>query len=406
MSGVALLAGPQGANAGTNRDAAAPMSSALHSTIDPARGLDVSLRKEGLHALDLGIRWLESQQSDDGSWSQPTFPALTALAVMAMCRDPRRDLQGPLPASAQRGIAFLLDHVQPDGGIYVPADAGGGMPLYNTALSMTALIMAGRRSYETVVTNAEGFLASSQHLGHDMYSGGFGYEAGGDREYADLSSTYMALEAMWAAEVTAPTDTPDAPSATTLNWGAALDFVSRVQNRPESNDRPWARNPTEDDRGGFVYRPDQSKAGEEVGTDGSPQLHSYGSMSYAGLLSFIYAGVGSDDERVTGAVDWVRRHYTVDENPGMGAQGLFYNYHTMAKALTHWGEEPLHLPGGGHAWWRGDLVGKLVSLQRIAPETSLGYWVNDQGRWWENDPVLATCYSLVTMDILLAPSTE
>ena len=100
------------------------------------------------------------------------------------------------------------------------------------------------------------------------------------------------------------------------------------------------------------------------------------------------------------------RHYTVDENPGVGAQGLYYNYHTMAKALAHWGEEPLGLPGERRAWWRKDLTRKLVSLQRIDPETGLGYWVNDQGRWWENDPVLATCYCVMALDITLAPSTE
>ena len=39
-------------------------------------------------------------------------------------------------------------------------------------------------------------------------------------------------------------------------------------------------------------------------------------MTYAGLKSFLYAGVSKDDPRVKAAVEWVRKHYTVTENPG------------------------------------------------------------------------------------------
>ena len=41
-------------------------------------------------------------------------------------------------------------------------------------------------------------------------------------------------------------------------------------------------------------------------------------MTYAGLKSFLYAGVGKDDPRVKAAIGWVRRHYTLSENPGQG----------------------------------------------------------------------------------------
>ena len=54
-------------------------------------------------------------------------------------------------------------------------------------------------------------------------------------------------------------------------------------------------------------------------------------MSYAGLLSYIYADLSKSDPRVTAAVDWLKGHYSVDENPGMGADGLFYYYQVMAK---------------------------------------------------------------------------
>ena len=50
-------------------------------------------------------------------------------------------------------------------------------------------------------------------------------------------------------------------------------------------------------------------------------------MSYAGLLSFIYAEMDPQDSRVKAVKEWLSKHYTIDENPGMGPQGLFYYYH-------------------------------------------------------------------------------
>jgi squalene-hopene/tetraprenyl-beta-curcumene cyclase len=366
-----------------------------------APGLDLSTFKETVHSLDLGIRWLEDQQNADGSWSLAQHPALTALAVTAICRDPRLSAADPVPTSAQRGAEFLAACAQPDGGIYVGTDRGGGYPILNTALSMTALVLAGREPYEEVIRNAREFLVNVQHAGPDVFDGGFGYDASADRKYADLHSTFFCLEALWTEESSKPVDRPEGQPRSSLNWADALQFISRVQNRPESNDQAWAATSSPDDRGGFVYHPDESKAGEDAGEDGTRRMRSYGSMSYSGLLSFIYAGVDKSDPRVVAAVDWIRRHYTVDENPGMGQQGLYYNYHTMAKALTVWEEDPFALPDGRKAEWRRDLAGKLVSLQRIEPETSLGYWVNDNGRWWENNPVLTTSYALLVLEFVL-----
>ena len=63
-------------------------------------------------------------------------------------------------------------------------------------------------------------------------------------------------------------------------------------------------------------------------------LRSHGSISYAGLKSYIYADLKQDDPRVKAVIDWLGRHYTLDENPGMGKQGLYYYLHLMTKALT------------------------------------------------------------------------
>ena len=97
-------------------------------------------------------------------------------------------------------------------------------------------------------------------------------------------------------------------------------------------------------------------------------------MSYAGLMSYIYADLKRDDPRVIAVMDWLRGNFSIDENPALGAQGLFYYYHTMAKALTVYGADSLVTQDGRIIDWRDQLVLKLINLQHTA-----GSWANDNG---------------------------
>jgi squalene-hopene/tetraprenyl-beta-curcumene cyclase len=115
-------------------------------------------------------------------------------------------------------------------------------------------------------------------------------------------------------------------------------------------------------------------------------------MTYAGLKSMIYAGVSRDDPRVKAAFEWIRKHYTLEENPGMGAQGLYYYYHTFAKALATLGEAKLVDANGQSHDWRADLAQHLIAAQK--PD---GSWINDNPRWLEGDPNLATAYALLAL---------
>ena len=130
----------------------------------------------------------------------------------------------------------------------------------------------------------------------------------------------------------------------------------------------------------------------QAGETANGGLRSYASMTYAGLKSMIYAGVGPDDPRVKAAYGWVRRHYTLTENPGMGTSGLYYYYHTFAKALDAIGDEKLEDSSGKEHDWRQDLLKTLVTLQRED-----GSWANANRRWLENDPNLVTAYVLLAM---------
>jgi squalene-hopene/tetraprenyl-beta-curcumene cyclase len=106
----------------------------------------------------------------------------------------------------------------------------------------------------------------------------------------------------------------------------------------------------------------------------------------------IYAKMSPDDVRVKAVKDWLSRNYTLEENPGMGAQGLFYYYQTMAKALSVANMETLPLASGKTADWRTDLGVQLLKNQRED-----GSWVNSNGRWMESNPVLVTAYTVLAL---------
>src|SRR5690606_32614902 len=117
----------------------------------------------------------------------------------------------------------------------------------------------------------------------------------------------------------------------------ALLFVSRCQNlESEHNTSPLAAKVND---GGFFYTVAGGGQGPES-ADGQG-LRSYGTMTYAGLKSMIYAGVDKNDKRVKAAIGWIAKNYDLKSNPGMGDSGLYYYYHTFAKALDTLGEDKI-----------------------------------------------------------------
>ena len=349
---------------------------------------DLSLRLELETAIGKGLGWLGGKQNNDGSWSQAEFPALTALALTAFQGDPSGSYKHKYETNINKGYDQLLKNVKPDGGIY-----GEKLANYNTSISMMALLVANNPAYEPVIKKARNFIIGLQdNLGEDAaVNGGIGY--GGSYKHSDLANTSFALEALHYTRYL-KSDVANDPEAKDLNWKAAIQFISRTQNLPGSNDQKWASDDP-GNKGGFIYFPGDSKAGEEKLSNGKTALRSYGSMSYAGLLSFIYAQVDRNDPRIKAVIDWLARNYTLDENPGMKQEGLYYYYHTMAKALSTAGIDTLTLKDGTKINWRQDLAKRLLDLQRAD-----GSWANESGRWMEKDPVLVTAYGTITMEIL------
>ena len=287
----------------------------------------------------------------------------------------------------RKARAYLLSCVHPDGGIYRK-----GLTNYNTSISIVAFLAERNPANADLLRKARTFVIGIQKHGPegDPFDGGVGYDLGGD--HSDLSNTTYALEALYYTKGLAASrekiKDPD------LDYKAAVGFLERCQNLPAVNKQPWASGDAQN-KGGFVYFPGHSTAGETKLPDGKTALRSYGSASYAGLLSYIYADLGRDDPRVVAAHDWLRANYSLDENPGMGKQGLYYYYELMAKSLAAYGPGDLETADGRKVNWRAELATKLLSLQ-----TPDGFWQNDNGRWWEKDPILTTAYSLIALEFI------
>jgi squalene-hopene/tetraprenyl-beta-curcumene cyclase len=123
-------------------------------------------------------------------------------------------------------------------------------------------------------------------------------------------------------------------------------------------------------------------------------MRSYGSITYAGLLALVYCELEPTDPRVRSTLDWASRHWTLEENPGVGDQGLYFFYNVIGRSLTAAGIKEIPVAGeeGKAINWSDELIKKVSSLQK-----ENGIWVNKNGRFWENDPVLSTSYSILSL---------
>ena len=367
-------------------------------------------REAAEQAMQKGLDWLAEMQSDSGSWSNTNFPAITALPLWAMVRSDREDL---IP-NMKKATDFILSCAKtsgPDkGAIYQHVDGrrGGGLSNYNTALSLLALhaVQESPLFEEGAVTNlvpyildARAFLTSSQYLGETVHYGGMGYDPPTERSYADLSNAYLGYEAIRITEDVE--ELRPGGARVDLDWEAATRYIERIQNLPDVNDRPWATDHP-DEIGGFTYRADvyRDDFGAFIDEDGVERHRSALTMSYAGMLSYLYAGIDRDDERVQTAKLWIRNNWTTERsnrNPELAGTdsemgGFYYYMKVMTRALDTYGTDTLSTDDDSEIHWRNEIIETLVSHQNEE-----GFWVNDYGRYWEADPVLATAYALLAL---------
>lgn len=346
------------------------------------------------------MEYIESRQNpetlgfDDDPEAQ-TLPAITGLVVTGFMLDPGVDERHPVVVT---GTRYILKHQQTDGGIYKDM-----LPSYNTAICLSALAMVNKPEAFNGMLKGRDYLRTLQHgdfnnnnpedpgfeepIGIDHpYYGGVGYGKHGRPDLSNLSFFVQALH-----DTGVSTNDPA--------YQRALVFLSRVQMNDQINDMPYA---DESDQGGFIYATvpniesvdgmaGQSQAGTTTETtpEGTEivRLRAYGSMTYAGFKSLLFANLDPDDARITEAWKWIENNYTLEENPGMGMQGYYYYLCTMARALDAMGVEEIN---GRN--WREDLIDKLWELQHNS-----GSFRVVESRWMENNDILIAAYALIAV---------
>ncbi len=381
--------------------------------------LDKATREKGEAMVAKAIAYLRTKQdAKSGAWgvapsapdrpTPPTFPAFSGLIVNAMLMQPGIDASDPAVAKA---LDYMLAQQQPDGGIYDRL-----LPVYNTSIALSALAHVDTDAARSAIRKGQDFLRSSQWgapalvsspdkpssaVGpeHPFY-GGWGY---GNNSRPDISNLSFAVQALADTGVG-----PDDPA-----MQRAIVFLQRIQMIEKGadgkviNDQTYAKGSSQ---GGFIYATasndktvgqGQSQAGtiEETLTSGETvsMLRAYGSVSYAGFKSYLYAGLKKDDPRVTAVLDFVRRNYTLNENPKFGSDGQFYYYVMFARALSAARIDTVEAIGSdGNATphnWRADLINQLATMQNDD-----GSFKSVNKRWMEDNQVLITAYALLAAE--------
>jgi len=385
--------------------------------------------EKALGAIDRGLSWLRSVQGPNGGWMEATAAAgtdqvrasnaatlaVTGLVLKAFAQRGAPLSPGAAPshdappshtappesdAAIVRAIDFIREGAWVDGRF--EPDASGALGNYVASCITMGFAAVGSDLTREAMRETVAWLIANQWDQNDGigperdWFGGAGY---GNGRRPDLSNTQVFLDALHDAGV-APTD----PAVQ-----KALIFVTRCQNEPQFNSAAWATDGAKD--GGMVYTPanggesmasaaaGEGRAGEKL-PEGTPRsLRSYGSMTYAGFKSLLYAGLSEHDPRVRDAFDWIRNHWTFAENPGMGQEGRYYYLHAMARALAA-ARKPVIVDANGISHdWRVELIDAIAAVQQAD-----GSFRNEAERWMESKPELATAYLVLALEEALKPS--
>ena len=323
---------------------------------------------ESYPALSRSVLWLWQQQGIDGRWHSQTYgplqdgEALTPLVIRSL----QKISATIVYVESKRRVATIERSSWGDAEHYPTyADA---LTLYSLADQPDSQVHYAKKNViERLLllqyTERNGFASD-----HPAY-GGWGYggaePVGESPGHMDLGHTRHVLQALRAAGHDDP-----------QTYARAEKFLRLLQKQG-----------TPGFDGGFYFSPivlAANKGGEET-IDGKSYFRSYATATCDGILALLACGVKPDDERITSAVDWLKKHPRLDYPEGVlegtdtnwGASIRYYHFAVRAECYR-----ALDWPGD----WRGELRTMLAKLQQ--PD---GSFVNREGFLMkEDDPILCT----------------
>ena len=188
---------------------------------DPEKSAAKLITPAAERSIERGLKWLGSQQHEDGGFGDGAFRgnvAVCGLAGMAMMSGGSAPGRGPYGGQVNRCVDYLLASAQPSGFIAGP-DASRG-PMYGHGFAAMFLAecygMSPRPELRETLAKAVKIIVNSQNK-----DGGWRYQP--VRADADISVTVcqiMALRAARNAGLFVPNETID----------RSIDYVKRCQN--------------------------------------------------------------------------------------------------------------------------------------------------------------------------------
>ena len=275
------------------------LSFAVFTLALPAFGQEKPTKEQWQAVVDKAVASLKKSQDENGGWSTQKSIGVTGVVVTGLLQAGVKPDDEPVA----KGLKFIESLINEKEGHIAGTNPKDGLKNYVTSVNVLALVAAKRDDkYKKAIGNAAEFLKKLQwddgegKKESDDFFGGAGYDS---KSRPDLSNTQFFIEALQAAGA----------SQSDPAFRKAVVFISRCQNlKSEHNDRPWAGKIND---GSFIY---SAAGGGSTKTSDDPMapLVGYGSMTYAGVKSMIYAGVDKNDPRVKAALAWLKKNYTVE----------------------------------------------------------------------------------------------
>lgn len=352
---------------------------------------DEQWRASAATAADGAVKFLLKAQHEDGSFGTRPHPGVTALCVKALA-DSGSAQRNDVREAVEKGLDNLRTFARKNGSVQSERHP---VPVYTTAVALLAFDAGGRKKDEDVIRAGRDYLLGAQRVGKgpdgEDQPGGFGY---GPDSRPDASNTHWAMEALHATREFAREPLSTAPDRDAKKAEAAFEgairFLEACQNDTKGDDN----------YGGVSYLPQDWKPSglkQRLATlaKGKPDPN-YGAMTYGAMKTMIYADLDRDDPRVKSMLNWVRHHFTFEENPGRGMNSYYYYMITSSRAFDVLGIPEIRDGKGTLRKWREELAGALVKRQNQD-----GSWLNKVGRHWESDPHLVTAYALLALELAL-----